>query len=132
MIKVRREVVLKINFRHGAIISDQQDHFKMRKKVIFLTRSPMKYFNKVLSSMNSLSRFICRIKTYSEIKFDFFGLQARRVQYCLFFLLNYKDSLFNFDVDGKLLDQQLDLVFYFYQDIHDMLNRNWLGVFYKN
>ena len=29
--------------------------------------------------MNSLSRFICRIKTYSEIKFDFFGLQARRV-----------------------------------------------------
>ena len=48
------------------------------------------------------------------------------------FFLNYKDSLFNFDVDGKLLDQQLDLVFYFYQDIHDMLNRNWLGVFYKN
>ena len=51
------------------------------KKVIFLISAPVKYFNQYIFSMCSSSRFICRITTYWEISFDFFGLQTRCDQY---------------------------------------------------
>ena len=35
----------------------------------------MKYFKEYVFLMYLSSRFICRITTYWEIKFDFFGLQ---------------------------------------------------------
>ena len=47
--------------------------------MIFFKIPPMKYFKEYVFLMYLSSRFICRIATYWEIKFDFFGPQARRV-----------------------------------------------------
>ena len=56
LIKIEKEEVLKINFRNGAKISGQWEHFRIHfwlpfvrwEKVVFLKKILMKYFNNVL------------------------------------------------------------------------------------
>ena len=73
MIKIEKKEVLKINFRNGAKISGQWEHFRIHfwlpfvrwEKVVFLQKILMKYFNKFFSMYLS-SRFICCITIYWE------------------------------------------------------------------
>ena len=76
-----------VKMRHGAKISSHLDHFKMYIWLtvlrwekpgfwaLFLTKSPIKYFNECISWTFSLSRSICCITTYQDF-FYFLRVQA--------------------------------------------------------